>query len=148
MKILIVNPPVIRWGHNPPKNDSRLESLLLKLKLSSPRMYTTLDKLNICDKVRYGYRAGCRWPYTISRPDPALQFPISMAYPASYLKANGFDVNIIDAIADRNFSYPTFLSQVKNENDVVISLSWLIGSLYHRQSFSSAQSWIPNEPGN
>jgi radical SAM superfamily enzyme YgiQ (UPF0313 family) len=44
-----------------------------------------------------------------------------MAYPASYLKEHGFEVGIIDAIADRNFSYPTFLSQVKNEKaDIVI----------------------------
>ena len=121
MKIVIVNSPVIRCGHTSPENDPRLESALLKLKLSSPRMYTALDKLGICTDVRYGYRAGCRWPYTISRPDPALQFPISMAYPAAYLKAHGFDVNIIDAIADRNFSYPLFIEQVRNENaDIVI----------------------------
>ncbi len=45
----------------------------------------------------------------------------------------------------QNFAY---ITQVKNENDVVISLSWLTGSLSPRQSFSPAQSWIPNEPGN
>jgi len=45
----------------------------------------------------------------------------------------------------QNFAY---ITQVKNENDVVISLSWLTGSLSPRQSFSPAQSWIPNESGN
>jgi len=45
----------------------------------------------------------------------------------------------------QNFAY---ITQVKNDNDVVISLSWLTGSLSPRQSFSPAQSWIPNEPGN
>jgi len=44
----------------------------------------------------------------------------------------------------QNFAY---LTQVRNENDVVISLSWLTGSLSPRQSFSPAQSWIPTESG-
>ncbi len=45
----------------------------------------------------------------------------------------------------QNFAY---ITQVKNDMDVVISLSWLTGSLSPRQSFSPAQSWIPNESGN
>jgi len=45
----------------------------------------------------------------------------------------------------QNFAY---ITQVKNDNEVVISLSWLTGSLSPRQSFSPAQSWIPNESGN
>jgi len=45
----------------------------------------------------------------------------------------------------QNFAY---ITQVKNDEDVVISLSWLTGSLSPRQSFSPAQSWIPNESGN
>ena len=44
----------------------------------------------------------------------------------------------------QNFAY---LTQVKNDQDVVISLSWLTGSLSPRQSFSPAQSWIPTETG-
>ncbi len=44
----------------------------------------------------------------------------------------------------QNFVY---ITQVKNDDDV-ISLSWLTGSLSPRQSFSPAQSWIPNESGN
>ncbi len=44
----------------------------------------------------------------------------------------------------QNFAY---LTQVKNEQDIVISLSWLTGSLSPRQSFSPAQSWTPVETG-
>ena len=44
----------------------------------------------------------------------------------------------------QNFAY---ITQVKNDNDIVISLSWLTGSLSPRQSFSPAQSWIPTETG-
>ncbi|MFB5627079.1 MAG: hypothetical protein ACE5R5_02670 [Nitrosarchaeum sp.] len=40
-----------------------------------------------------------------------------------------------------------YLTQVKNEDQVVISLSWLTGSLSPRQSFSPAQSWTSNEAG-
>ena len=45
----------------------------------------------------------------------------------------------------QNFAY---ITQVKNDNDIVISLSWLTGSLSPGQSFSPAQSWIPKESGN
>jgi len=41
-----------------------------------------------------------------------------------------------------------YITQVRNSDDVVISLSWLTGSLSPRQSFSPAQSWIPTEPGS
>lgn len=44
----------------------------------------------------------------------------------------------------QNFAY---ITQVRNDQDVVISLSWLTGSLSPRQSFSPAQSWIPSESG-
>jgi len=44
----------------------------------------------------------------------------------------------------QNFAY---LMQVKNDQDIVVSLSWLTGSLFPGQSFSSAQSWTSAEPG-
>jgi len=44
----------------------------------------------------------------------------------------------------QNFAY---IIQVRNSCDVVISLSWLTGSLSPVQSFSSVQSWIPAESG-
>ncbi len=44
----------------------------------------------------------------------------------------------------QNFAY---LTQVKNDQGIVISLSWLTGSLSPRQSFSPAQSWTPTEHG-
>ncbi len=44
----------------------------------------------------------------------------------------------------QNFAY---ITQVKNDDNVVISLSWLTGSLSPRQMFSPAQSWIPTESG-
>ena len=40
-----------------------------------------------------------------------------------------------------------YITQVRDDDSVVISLSWLTGSLSPRQSFSPAQSWIPTDPG-
>ena len=45
---------------------------------------------------------------------------------------------------EQNFAY---LTQIKNEDDVVVSLSWLTGSLSPGQSLSPAQSWTPTETG-
>lgn len=44
----------------------------------------------------------------------------------------------------QNFAY---ITQVTNNDSVVISLSWLTGSLSPRQMFSPAQSWTPTESG-
>ena len=51
--------------------------------------------------------------------------------------SNGQDVQ-------QNFAY---ITQVTNDENVVISLSWLTRSLSPRQMFSPAQSWIPTESG-
>ena len=40
-----------------------------------------------------------------------------------------------------------YLTQVKDEHQAVISLSWLTGSLSPSQSFPPAQSWTPTESG-
>jgi len=44
----------------------------------------------------------------------------------------------------QNFVY---ITQVKNDDHVVISLSWLTGSLSPRQMFLPAQSWTLTESG-
>lgn len=40
-----------------------------------------------------------------------------------------------------------YITQIRNDDGVVISLSWLTGSLTPKQSFSPAQSWTPTESG-
>lgn len=53
-----------------------------------------------------------------------------------------------DISNNQNTQQPfAYLTQIKNEHQVVISLSWLTGSLSPSQSFSPAQSWTPTEPG-
>ena len=80
----------------------------------------------------------------------AFAEPISTAIPSGE-KTHYVDEQIM-IMADisnnqdvpQNFAY---LTQVKNDQGVVISLSWLTGSLSPRQSFSPAQSWTPTETG-
>ena len=45
---------------------------------------------------------------------------------------------------DQNFAY---IVQIRDENDVVVSLSWITGSLTPGQSFSPALSWTPISAG-
>ena len=45
---------------------------------------------------------------------------------------------------DQKFAY---IVQIHNENNIVVSLSWLTGKLSPYQTFSPAQSWIPTEAG-
>ena len=40
-----------------------------------------------------------------------------------------------------------YLVQIQNQDGVVISLSWLTGSLDSSQTLSPAQSWVPTIPG-
>lgn len=53
-----------------------------------------------------------------------------------------------DVTNSQNTQQPfVYLTQVKNADNVVVSLSWLTGSLSPRQSFSPAQSWTSTETG-
>lgn len=45
---------------------------------------------------------------------------------------------------EQQFAY---LVQIKHENGLVVSLSWLTGTLAVGQSFTPAQSWTPAVPG-
>jgi len=44
----------------------------------------------------------------------------------------------------QNFVY---IVQIKDENDVVVKLGWISGSLTKFQSFSPSLSWIPKDSG-
>ena len=45
---------------------------------------------------------------------------------------------------DQKFAY---IVQIHNENNIVVSLSWLTGNLSPYQTFSPAQSWTPTQAG-
>lgn len=52
----------------------------------------------------------------------------------------------IKNLQDREQDFAFFV-QVQDENKVIVSLSWITGKLTPSQSFSPAQSWIPQYPG-
>ena len=123
MKILFVNPPVVRYKNTSPENDQRVNSFLFKTKLRyrGHILYNLLDILGVGRGMRYGVRAGSRWPWTQDAPFDALHYPFIMGYAASYLKESGYDVNIIDAIAEEEYSYDNFIGKVKEEKaDIVV----------------------------
>ena len=41
-----------------------------------------------------------------------------------------------------------FITQIKDQDGVVVSLSWILGELSSNQSLDLSQSWIPTEFGN
>ncbi|MBI3583575.1 MAG: radical SAM protein [Nitrospinae bacterium] len=123
MKILFVNPPVIRYQNTSPENDQRLKSFLLRIKLryKGHILYNLLDIIGVGKGMRYGVRAGSRWPWTQDTPFDALHYPFIMGYAAGYLKENGYDVNIIDAVAEEQYSYDSFIGKVEKERaDIVV----------------------------
>ena len=76
-------------------------------------------------KLRKGVRAGSRWPFSFSSQDGGfdkyMPFPFIMSYSAALVKSNGYEVNIIDPIVNKEFSYENWLSQVKAyKPDIVV----------------------------
>ena len=73
--------------------------------------------------------------------------------PVAYAETTVEVGNQISIAADVSNSLETdlqfaYITQIKNEDGMVVSLSWLTGSLAPRQSLSPAQSWTPPAPGN
>ncbi len=122
MKILFVNPPVIRSEHSSADNDFKIDGFVFKpLYRKIPGFVNIARRVGIGKGVRYGVRAGSRWPWTMNAPHGGPPYPFIMGYAAAYLHAHGVEVNVIDAVADEEYSYPRFVEQVKNEGaDIVV----------------------------
>jgi hypothetical protein len=55
---------------------------------------------------------------------------------------------VADVSNSQNIQQPfAYLTQVTNDENIVVSLSWLTGSLSPNQSLSPAQSWMPTKSG-
>lgn len=125
-KIIFVNPPHIRTENSSPENDFKIDKFIFKKKYSkikgAYRIYRFLNKtFGLGRGVRYGVRAGSRWPWTMDVPPGALHYPFFMGYAAAYLKEHGFKVNILDAIAEEEYDYKKFLTEVISANaDIVV----------------------------
>lgn len=122
MKILFVNPPVIRSEHSSSENDFRIDGFVFHpIYRKIPGFLTVAQRLGIGKGIRYGVRAGSRWPWTMNMPHGGPPYPFIMAYAASYLRANGFVVNLLDAVAEEEYSYTRFLESVRRERaDIVV----------------------------
>lgn len=122
MKILFVNAPVIRSEHSSADNDFRIDGFIFKPPFNKiPGFVRLLRYLGIGKGIRYGVRAGSRWPWTMNSPHGGPPYPFIIGYAAAYLQSNGFEVNIIDAVADEEYSYERFFEKVKGEKaDIVV----------------------------
>ena len=122
MKVLFVNAPAIRSEHSSADNDFRIDGFIFKPPLNKiPGFVPWLRFLGIGKGIRYGVRAGSRWPWTENVPHGGPPYPFIMGYSAAYLQSNGFEVNTIDAIADEEYSYERFFEKVKHEKaDIVV----------------------------
>jgi anaerobic magnesium-protoporphyrin IX monomethyl ester cyclase len=122
MKILFLNPPVIRSASSSPENDFKIDGLVSSpIQRKIPGFSRLLRSVGAGKGIRYGVRAGSRWPWTMETPVGALHYPFIMAYAAANLRSQGFDVELIDAVADEEYSYSSCLDQVKSTGaDIVI----------------------------
>lgn len=125
MKVVFVNAPVVRSKSSSAENDFRTDGPLIPRWMDRFRLlrnaHALVSRSLLGGEIRYGFRAGSRWPFTLDRPTSYAPFPFFMAYAAAGLKEKGVDVTILDAIALREYSYDRFLSRIKEENaDIVV----------------------------
>lgn len=127
MKIIFVNAPHIRSAKSSPENDFKVDGFIFQPWLDFVKgtrgIFCLLKKMfGLGNGIRYGVRAGSRWPFTMEMPMAGYApYPFFMGYAAGYLRANGFEVNILDAIAEGQYNYQRFLEQVKEQKaDIVV----------------------------
>ncbi|MBP7008718.1 MAG: radical SAM protein [Kiritimatiellae bacterium] len=126
MKVVFANPPVIRDRDSRPENDFRIEHFVFKpwitrLPLGRHVCYALNQGLSIGNGIRYGLRAGSRWPFTLPVPLSYFPYPFFMGYAAAYLRAHGHAVNILDAVAEQEYDYDRFLAELARERaDIVV----------------------------
>ena len=127
MKVLFINPPNIRSDTSSFENDFAINAFLVppflrKIKWSEA-LFRKFNKFTgLGNTVRYGVRAGSRWPFTMDQPiSNYAPYPFFMGYAASNLREHGFEVNILDAVAENEYDYGRFLNQIKlEEPDIVV----------------------------
>jgi len=122
MKIVFANPPVIRSKNSKPENDFRVEGFIFKPGYRRiPGLTRILRVLGLGKGIRYGVRAGSRWPWTMDFPPGGPHYPFIMGYTAAYIRSYGHDVVLLDAVAEEDYSYNNFLKRIKNESpDIVV----------------------------
>lgn len=128
MKIIFANSPVMRYRRKVVKdfsieNDLRIRGLRMVKRLGLHRILERIYNHLVFSygNIRFGQRAGSRWPFVLRKPMGAVNYPFIMGYAISNLKSKGYDVEILDAIADENFSYSNFIRDLKKmKPDIVV----------------------------
>lgn len=123
MRVLFVNPPVVRSSGSSPENDFKLDGYPLDRWVRSiPGGVHVWKAFRLTGSIRYGVRAGSRWPWTLKKPtNGSPNYPFFMGYAAGLVAADGHIVTIIDSVAEEQFSYSKFLQQVTDwKPDLII----------------------------
>jgi len=118
MKITLVNAPVIRYKNKSPKKSLKVKLYSLLNSRNKLKKVSNIIKFN--EDFRFGVRAGSRWPWTMENPPGAPHFPFIMAYTASLLRQEGHIVNLIDSVAEEEYSYKKFIKKVKQDNAEIV----------------------------
>src|ERR1035437_8001395 len=126
MKIVFVNAPCIRSEKSCAENDFAIEGFVFTRKYQrikgAMRAFRLLHKyFGLGKGVRYGVRAGSRWPWTVDYPHGGPPYPFFMGYAASNLQSHGYEVDLVDAVAEEEYSYEGFLQAVRSRKpDIVV----------------------------
>jgi anaerobic magnesium-protoporphyrin IX monomethyl ester cyclase len=114
MKVLLLNPPTVRSAGSSPENGFALDGRLAPRGLAripyAPRVWRALG---LGGTIRYGVRAGSRWPWSVDEPmlgSPA--YPFFLAYAASIIQAEGHAVELHDAVAEEEYDYDRYAARV------------------------------------
>lgn len=123
MRVTFVNTPVVRSLHSAPENNFKFDGILPEepyYKDVNFRTFVTLYNREL--NVRFGVRAGSRWPWTHESPMATmLHFPFFMSYAAANAKKAGHEVALLDAVGMGEYSYSKFLELVRQtEPEVVV----------------------------
>ncbi len=129
MKVIFVNAPFVKYNDEFKNVDSKYNTKN-NIKISWDLIYKYLGKRlhNFLKKyckeipvIKYGVRAGSRWPFMVESKFSYKPYPFFIGYSAALLKENGFDVDVIDAVLDETYSYTAFLKEVrKKKADIVV----------------------------
>ena len=127
VKVVLANPPVVYSKTGTMDNDFKCKEFVFPGSLWRNRFSRKI--LDFCavhfglgKGVRYGVRAGSRWPWTIDRPLYNLApYPFMMGYTVSLLRREGYDADVMDAVIDGESNYDRFLRRVeRSKPDIVL----------------------------
>lgn len=128
MKVIFTNPPFIRSKNSCAENNFKISWwIIYNHKFWSHIPYGRLifnwlvKYLKIWWSIRYGIRAGSRWPWTSEFPIGPFQYPFFMWYAVSFLKDKWYDVEMIDAVAEHQYNYLKYIEDIKSRKpDIVV----------------------------